>query len=179
MSYTSGSHTVFHHRYHIVWITKYRYKVWEGALRERIRTIIRQVQGTRRPDRLRRSVAGTCPYVRGNPAAYRGQRLRAARQGTVIASGADGVPGLAQALLGAAFLGSRLLLHPEWQHHGRCHTSVSSSARTYRRQPVVIQFPSAAISARTPAQSFFVFEKSIVGGLRVCPGTSSWITELS
>src|ERR1700676_2243216 len=43
MSYTSGSHTVFHHRYHIVWITKYRYKVLEVALRERIRTIIRQV----------------------------------------------------------------------------------------------------------------------------------------
>jgi len=43
MSYTSGSHTVFHHRDHIVWITKYRYKVLEGALRERIRTIIRQV----------------------------------------------------------------------------------------------------------------------------------------
>ena len=43
MSYTSGSHTVFHHRYQIVWITKYRYKVLEGALRERIRTIIRQV----------------------------------------------------------------------------------------------------------------------------------------
>src|SRR6202045_4362076 len=43
MSYASGSHTVFHHRYHIVWINKYRYKVLEGALRERIRTIIRQV----------------------------------------------------------------------------------------------------------------------------------------
>ena len=43
MSYTSGSHTVFYHRYHIVWITKYRYTVLEGALRERIRTIIRQV----------------------------------------------------------------------------------------------------------------------------------------
>ena len=43
MSYTSGSHTVFHHRYHIVWITKCRYKVLEGALRERIRTIIRQL----------------------------------------------------------------------------------------------------------------------------------------
>src|ERR1700720_1772274 len=24
MSYTSGSHTVFHHRYHIAWITKLR-----------------------------------------------------------------------------------------------------------------------------------------------------------
>src|SRR5256886_13405460 len=64
------------------------------------------VQRTWRPDRLRRFVARTCPYVRGNPAAYCGQRLRAARQGTLIASGADGVPGLAQALVGAAFLGS-------------------------------------------------------------------------
>ena len=43
MSYATGSHTVFHHRYHIVWITKYRYKVLEGALRERIRDIIKQV----------------------------------------------------------------------------------------------------------------------------------------
>ena len=43
LSYTTGSHTVFHHRYHIVWITKYRYKVLEGALRDRIRTIIQQV----------------------------------------------------------------------------------------------------------------------------------------
>ena len=140
MSYTSGSHTVFHHRYHIVWITKYRYKVLEGAVRERIRTIIRQVvQGTPRKDCLRRFVAGTCPYVRGNPAPYRGQRFRTARQGTVIASRADGVSGLAQALLGATFLGARLLLHHQRQHHGRRHTSVSSRARTYRRQPVVIQ----------------------------------------
>src|SRR4029077_4391224 len=42
MSYATGCHTVFHHRYHIVWVTKYRYKVLEGTLRERIRTIIRQ-----------------------------------------------------------------------------------------------------------------------------------------
>src|ERR1700730_15159148 len=43
MSYATGCHTVYHHRYHIVWVTKYRYKVLEGTLRERIRTIIRQV----------------------------------------------------------------------------------------------------------------------------------------
>ena len=48
------------------------------------------VQRTGRPDRIRRFVARTCPYVRGNPAAYCRQRLRAARQGTVVASGADG-----------------------------------------------------------------------------------------
>ena len=31
MSYARGSHTVFQHRYHIVWITKYRYEVLEGV----------------------------------------------------------------------------------------------------------------------------------------------------
>ncbi|MGI9522726.1 MAG: IS200/IS605 family transposase [Hyphomicrobiaceae bacterium] len=43
MSYDKCSHTVFHHRYHIVWITKYRFKVLRGALRERVREIVRQV----------------------------------------------------------------------------------------------------------------------------------------
>ena len=37
------SHTVYHHRYHIVWITKYRYRVLQGALRLRVRAIIAQV----------------------------------------------------------------------------------------------------------------------------------------
>jgi REP element-mobilizing transposase RayT len=43
VTYVARSHTVFHHRNHIVWITKYRDSVLEGALRDRIRTIIRQV----------------------------------------------------------------------------------------------------------------------------------------
>jgi putative transposase len=41
--YDTGAHTVFYHRYHIVWITKYRFKVLEGAVRDRIRELIRQV----------------------------------------------------------------------------------------------------------------------------------------
>ena len=41
--YSKSSHTVFHHRYHIVWITKYRYRVLEGELRIRVREIIAQV----------------------------------------------------------------------------------------------------------------------------------------
>jgi putative transposase len=43
MSYATGSHTVFHHRYHIVWVPKYRHKVLEGKIRERVRDIVRQV----------------------------------------------------------------------------------------------------------------------------------------
>jgi putative transposase len=40
--YSKTSHTVFYHRYHIVWITKYRKRVLQGEARLRIREIIAQ-----------------------------------------------------------------------------------------------------------------------------------------
>ena len=43
MQYQKGKHSVFYHRYHVVWITKYRFKVLTGAVRLRVRDIIRQV----------------------------------------------------------------------------------------------------------------------------------------
>ena len=43
MVYDTGSHSVYYHRYHVVWATKYRYDVLRGELRLRIREIIRQV----------------------------------------------------------------------------------------------------------------------------------------
>ncbi len=43
MQYEKGKHCTFYHRYHLVWITKYRYKVLQGDIRLRIREIIRQV----------------------------------------------------------------------------------------------------------------------------------------
>ena len=43
MQYEKGKHCTFYHRYHVVWITKYRYKVLTGAIRKRVREIIRQV----------------------------------------------------------------------------------------------------------------------------------------
>ena len=42
-SYSKGPHTVYHHRYHIVWITKYRYRVLTGEVGMRVREIISQV----------------------------------------------------------------------------------------------------------------------------------------
>ena len=42
-SYSKGSHTTYHHRYHIVWITKYRYRILRGELQKRVRAIIAQV----------------------------------------------------------------------------------------------------------------------------------------
>ena len=43
MQYDKGKHCVFYHRYHLVWSTKYRYKVLFGDIRLRVRDIIRQV----------------------------------------------------------------------------------------------------------------------------------------
>jgi len=42
-SYKSGSHTRYDIKYHIVWITKYRKPIMEGAVAERLRELIRQI----------------------------------------------------------------------------------------------------------------------------------------
>lgn len=43
MQYSSGKHSVYYLRYHIVWLTKYQLKVLEGAVRVRVRDICREV----------------------------------------------------------------------------------------------------------------------------------------
>ncbi len=40
--YNKSSHTIFYPRFHLVWITKYRYRVLQGNLRIRVREIIAQ-----------------------------------------------------------------------------------------------------------------------------------------
>ena len=42
MRYSSAAHTRFYHRFHVVWVTKYLYKVLQGPMCERIREIIVQ-----------------------------------------------------------------------------------------------------------------------------------------
>jgi len=42
-TYKSGSHTRYDIKYHIVWITKYRRPILEGAVAERVRELIRQI----------------------------------------------------------------------------------------------------------------------------------------
>ena len=40
--YSKGSHTVYDIKYHIIWVTKYRYKVLKGAESVRLRELVRQ-----------------------------------------------------------------------------------------------------------------------------------------
>jgi putative transposase len=43
MQYDKGKHCVFYHRYHVVWSTKYRFKVLRGDIQRRVHEIIRRV----------------------------------------------------------------------------------------------------------------------------------------
>ncbi|MCP3660252.1 MAG: hypothetical protein GY830_08080 [Bacteroidetes bacterium] len=42
-NYSKGSHTIYHHRYHLVWIIKYRYKVLSGKIQIRTREILGRI----------------------------------------------------------------------------------------------------------------------------------------
>ena len=41
--YKSGSHTIWGCKYHIVWVTKYRYDVLEGRVVLRFRELLREI----------------------------------------------------------------------------------------------------------------------------------------
>jgi putative transposase len=43
VDYREGSHTVYDIKYHVVWVTKYRYKVLRGEIALRAREVIRQI----------------------------------------------------------------------------------------------------------------------------------------
>lgn len=43
VEYRKGPHTVYDIKYHVVWVTKYRYKVLRGDLAERTRDLIRKI----------------------------------------------------------------------------------------------------------------------------------------
>ena len=40
--YRRGSHTVYDIKYHIIWITKYRYQVLKGEIAKRLRELLKQ-----------------------------------------------------------------------------------------------------------------------------------------
>lgn len=65
------SHTIYDHKYHICWITKYRFKVLSGEIGYRLRELIKQVckehsveiiQGNIRPEHVHLMVS-IPPYI--------------------------------------------------------------------------------------------------------------------
>lgn len=57
MEYRKSAHAVFDIKYHVVWITKYRYRVLRSRVAERARDLIRQICSAREVVIVRRSVS--------------------------------------------------------------------------------------------------------------------------
>ena len=66
--YRTGAHVVYDIKYHLIWITKYRYRVLRGRVAERTRDLIRQicqsrdiviVRGAVSPDHIHLLVSAT------------------------------------------------------------------------------------------------------------------------
>lgn len=109
-SYKSGSHTRYDVKYHIVWITKYRRPIMVGPVAERLRELIRQIcqqnevtiiKGHISKDHLHLLVSCS-PSLAGKPFSSKTQR-------SDISQAVPGIRTLASAVLGTAFMGSRLL----------------------------------------------------------------------
>ncbi len=43
MEYRKGTHTIYNIQYHFVWVTKYRYHILTGEVKERVRELVRQI----------------------------------------------------------------------------------------------------------------------------------------
>jgi putative transposase len=118
MSYTTGCHTIFHHRYHIVWVPKYRRKVLEGDIRLHVRETIRQVckelgvkivSGVLSKDHVHM-------FVEIPPSISVSQFVQRAK-GRSSRKVQQTFPELRKVYWGVPFLGTRLLLYDERQYY--------------------------------------------------------------
>ena len=57
MEYRHSAHAVYDIKYHVIWITKYRYKVMRGRIAERAREVIRQICESREVAIVRGSIS--------------------------------------------------------------------------------------------------------------------------
>ena len=72
MYYRKGSHSIYNLRYHVIFCTKYRYRVLTGQIAERVREIIREVcaanyidiiSGSVSPDHMHMFSIDTTEYI--------------------------------------------------------------------------------------------------------------------
>ena len=105
--YRTSGHAIWDIKYHLVWITKYRYKLLRGEVAERARDVIRQicesgevriVRGAISPDHVHMLVSSP-PQLAGE-----------AHQRAVVTAVAGRVSASAEALLGPASVGAGLFL---------------------------------------------------------------------
>ena len=115
--YKRGSHTVWDCKYHLVWTTKYRYEVLGRDVGQRCREFLREIGrslemmlyiGSINRDHAHMLI-GIPPYILVSSAVPEGEEF---------AQTAKRVCGIAQAVLGAAPVGARVLVGHQRQRNG-------------------------------------------------------------
>ncbi|MFT4027887.1 MAG: IS200/IS605 family transposase [Novosphingobium sp.] len=115
MAYRSGCHTTFHHRDHLVWASKYRFKVLIGDVRLRVREIIRQVcdemgvtivNGALSKDHVHMFIE-IPPHVSVADFVRRAKPVLSLSKGAFVTQNPAGVRAHPQTLLGPALLATR------------------------------------------------------------------------
>jgi putative transposase len=105
------SDAVFDLKYHVIWCTKYRYKILRGRVAERARDLIRQICHARNVVIVRGAVSPDHIHLLlSAPPILSPSKLAQYIKGPVESTVAGGIPGTAKALLGAAYVGTRVLL---------------------------------------------------------------------
>ena len=142
MRHSKSAHARFYHRYHVVWVTKYRHKILEGAMRDRLREIIRQtcaelgvhiVRGVLARDHIHMFLS-IPPKL---SLAYVMQRIKGRSSRRIQME----YPDLRRRYWGQRSLGAGIFLNHVWQRHRRYHyeiPGITFQTRCYRRKPVVV-----------------------------------------
>jgi len=109
--YRRSAHAVFDLKYHVVWITKYRYKILRGRIAERARDLIRQSCEAREVVIMRGAVSPDHIHMQlPAPAHMAPSKLVQYLKGRSSRRLQEEFPEFAKAVLGAAPVGSRILL---------------------------------------------------------------------
>src|ERR1700688_3439400 len=109
--YRHSAHAVFDLKYHMIWCTKYRYKILRGRVAERARDLIRQICQTRDVVIVRGAVSPDHIHLLlSAPPALAPSKLAQYIKGRIEPVSASGIPRVAQTLLGTAHVGAGLLL---------------------------------------------------------------------
>lgn len=125
MQYDRGKHCVFHHRYHVVWSTKYCYRVLRGPLRLRVRDICRQacgengveiIRGALSRDHVHMFLSGTAQARHFGPGAQ--------DEGVLVLQDPARISRDPQALLGLPLLGQGVFFNTRRRHYRGPSTSV-------------------------------------------------------
>ena len=106
MSYRKASHSIYDLKYPLVWIIKYRKPVLRGEVSYRVRAIIRRVCAELDVQILSGAIRSD---VGIRSPAIVSERIDAAYKGTECAEGLARIHRDEATILGAAFLGERLL----------------------------------------------------------------------